>query len=119
MGGHAGALLTYLSKTFDSVDHELLIAKLHAYSFETDALKFIYSYLKGRKQNTKINSSYDSFAEILFVVPQGSILGPLLFKAYICDLFYDIDDLNFANFLDDNTPYSCLSDMISVFGPLK
>ena len=119
MGGHAGALITHPSKTFDSVDHELLITKLHAYSFETDALKFIYSYLKGRKQNTKINSSYGSFAEILFVVPQGSILGPLLFKAYICDLFYDIDDLNFANFVDDNTPYSCLSDMTSVFGPLK
>ena len=83
-GGHAGALLTHLSK---ALDHELLIAKLHAYGFDNDALKFIYSYLKGRKQRTKINSSYSSFAEILFGVPQGSILGPLLFNAYICDLF--------------------------------
>ena len=47
------------------------------------ALKFIYSYLMGRKQRTKINSSYTSFAEILFSVPQGSILGLLLFNAYI------------------------------------
>ena len=47
------------------------------------ALKFIYSYLMGRKQRTKINSSYSSFAEILFSVPQGSILGLLLFNAYI------------------------------------
>ena len=108
--GHAGALLIDLSKAFVCIDHELLIAKLRAYGFDTDALKFIYSYsyLKGRKQRTKINSSYSSFAEILFGVPQGSILGPLLFNAYICDLFYDIDDLDFASFAADSTPYSCL-----------
>ena len=117
--GHAGVLLTDLSKVFDCIDHELVIAKLHAYGFDTDALKFIHSYLKGRKQKTEINSSYSSFAEILFVVPQGSVLVLLLFNVYICDLFYDIDDLDFASFADDSTPYSCLSDMISVLGQLK
>ena len=81
--GHAGALLTDLSKAFDYVDHELLIAKLHAYSFDTDALNVFYFYLKERKQSTKINSSYSSFAEILFCVPQESILEPLLFNAYM------------------------------------
>ena len=119
IGGHAGALLTGLSKAFDCIDYELLIAKLHAYGFDNDALKFIYSYLKGRKQRTKLDSSYSSFAEILFGVPQGSILGPLLFNSYICDLIYDIDDINLASFADDNTPYSCLSDMIYVLGQLK
>ena len=117
--GHAGTLLSDLSKAFDWIDHELLIAKLHAYGFDTDALKLIYSYLMGRKQRTKINSSYSSFAEILFGVPQGSILGPLLFKVYICDLFYDIDDLDFTSFADDNTPYFCLADMASVLGQFK
>ena len=102
-----------------AADHELLIAKLHAYWFETDALKCIYSYLKGRKQNTKINSSHNCFAKILFVVCQGSIYGPLLFNAFMCDLFYDMDDLDFASFADDNTPCFCLSDMISVLGQLK
>ena len=52
-------------------------------------------------------------------MPQGSILGPLLFKADICDLFYDIDNLYFASFADNSTPYSCLSDMMSVLGQLK
>ena len=110
--------LSDLSKAFDCINHELLIAKLHAYGFDNDALKFIYSYLKGRKQRTKINSSYSSIAEILFGLTQGSILQPLLFNAYISDPFYNIDDLDFASFADDNTPYSCLSGMISVLGQL-
>ena len=71
IGVHAGALLVDLSKAFDCIDPELLIIKLHAYGFDTDALKLIYSYLKGRKQRAKMNSSYSSFAEILFGVPQG------------------------------------------------
>ena len=117
-GGHAVVLRTDLSKVFYCIDHALLIAKLHAYGFDTDALQFIYFYFKGRKQKTKINSSYRSFTEILFGVPEGSILGPLLFNAYIRHLFYDIDDLDFASFCK-NTPYSCLSYMISVLGQLK
>ena len=119
IGGHAGALLTDLSKTFDCIDHESMITKPLSYGFDTNALKFIYSYLKERKQRTKKNSSFSVFDEILFAVLQGSILGSLLFNAYICDLFYDIDDLDFASFADDNTPYSCLSDMISVLEQLK
>ena len=77
-GGHAGALLTDLSKAFDCIDHDLLIAKLNAYGLDSNSLNFINSYLKNRKQRTRINSSYSDFSEITDGVPQGSILGPLL-----------------------------------------
>ena len=92
-GGYAGALLTDLSW--------IIGCQTTCLRFDTDPLKFIYSNLKRRKQRTKINSPYSSFAEILFGIPQGSILGPLLFNTYICDLFYDIDDLDFVSFADD------------------
>ena len=86
-GKRFGELLTDLSKAFDCLSHELLIAKLHAYGFDLPALKLIQSYLSNRKQRTKINATYSSWEEILFGVPQGSILGPLLFNVFLCDLF--------------------------------
>ena len=75
--------------------------------------------MKGRKQRTKINSSYSAFAEILFGVPQGSILGPLLFNIYICDLFIENSDIDIDNYADDNTPYACSSDLDSVIFKLQ
>ena len=59
-----GILLTNLPKAFDSLSHENLLAKLHAYGFSISALRLIYSYLANRKQRTKINSSYSSWKEI-------------------------------------------------------
>lgn len=50
---------------------------------------------------------------------QGSILGPPIFNAYTCDIFYDIDELDFSSFADGNTPNSCLSDVTSVLGKIK
>ena len=118
-GGQAGALLSDLSKAFDCNDHELLIVKLYAYSFDKNSLHFINSYLKGRKQRTKINSSYKVFAEILFGVPHGSILGPLLFNIYICDLSLKNSDIDIANYDDDNTLCACSSDLDSIIFKLQ
>ena len=86
-GNAFGLLLTDLSKAFGCLSHELLLAKLHAYAFSFAALRLIHSYLTNRKQRTKVNSSYGSWEEILYGVPQGSILGPLLFSIFICDIF--------------------------------
>ena len=79
-GGAFGALFTDLSKAFGCLSHELLIAKLDPYGFDKNSLKLVNSYLSNRKQSVKINDKYSSWSEILFGVPQGSILGPLLFN---------------------------------------
>ena len=92
-GKSFGALLTDLSKAFDCLPHELLIIKLHSYGFSLNALRLIHSYLSNRKQRTKINESYSSWEEILFGVPQGSILGPLLFNIVMCDLFFIVNEI--------------------------
>ena len=105
-GGAFGALLTDLSKAFDCLSHELLIAKLDAYGFDKRSLVLIYNYLSNRKQRVKIDDSYSSWSEILYGVPQGSILGPLLFNIFICDMFYFMEDFEIANYADDSTPFS-------------
>ena len=103
-GKCVGALLTDLSKTFDCLSHKLLTAKPHAYGFDLSALKLIQSYLSNRKQRTKINVTYTSWEEILFGVPQGSILGPLLFNIFLYDLFWKMCKNDFVSYADDNTP---------------
>ena len=116
---NCGLLLTDLSKAFDCVKHDLLIAKLHAYNFHYDALLLINSYLSDRKQRTKINSSFSTWHDIFVGVPQGSNLGPLLFNIYVNDIFYIITNVDIANFADDNSPYTSDNNMADVIKTLE
>ena len=98
-----GAVLTDLSKAFDCIPHDLLIAKLAAYGLSEEALMYILSYLSNRKQCVRINDTYSEFENIITGVPQGSILGPLLFSRSMNDLFFFILIASVHNFADDNT----------------
>ena len=104
-GNVFGALLTDLSKAFDCLPHDLIIAKLNSYGFNLTALNLIHNYLTKRKQRTKINHSYSAWEDILFGVPQGSILGPFVFNIFLSDLFLIVDDIDIANYADDSTIY--------------
>ena len=87
-GKDVGAVVMDLSKAFDTINHDLLIAKLEAYGFSTNALLFMPSYLKNRSQRVSINSSFSTWEKIIAGVPQGSILRPLLFNIFLNDIFY-------------------------------
>ena len=82
-------------------------------------MRMISAYFSHRKQRAKANSSYSSWEEIVFGVPQGSILGPLLFNSFVCDLFSILSDVVFAIYADNNTPYFVKNDIRSVIKSLE
>ena len=118
-GGNFGALLTDLSKAFDCLPHDLLIAKFHAYGIDMPSLKLLHSSLTKRRQRVKINNTCSSWSEILFGVPQGCILGPLLFNIFLCDLFLFVPDISIANYADDNTPHATNKHLDTVLKDLE
>ena len=112
-----GAILTDLSKAFDCICHDLLVAKLHAYGLSLPALKMIQDYLLNRKQRTKIGSSYSTWDNIS-VVPQGSILGSLLFNIFLCNLFLEHENCYYVNYADDTIPYIVANNTAEVLQKL-
>jgi len=118
-GGLAGGVLMDLSKAFDTINHKLLIAKLHAYGFDTSSLEIIYDYLSNRWQRTKIDTSFSTWSLILCGMPQGSVLGPKYFNLYINDLFYLFVYTYVCNMADDTTPYACDIDLPNLIRNLE
>ena len=122
-GGETGAVLTGLSKAFDFIDHNLLIAKLNAYGFDKQSINFIYSYLTKRKQRTKVDSAVSSWEMLFLGVPQGSILGPLFLNIYIyisVTCFFETPaNIDFAGYADDITPYTYSSNIKNVLDNLQ
>ena len=96
-------MLTDLSKTFDCIAHNLLIARLVAYGFSNTALRYVYSYLSNRKQCVRINNTYSNYQKIISGVPQGSILGQIFFNLSINNLFFFVSEVLLNNFADENT----------------
>ena len=113
-GKHVGAVFMDLSKAFYTINHDLLIAKLEAYGFSNNALLFMLSYLKNRSERVSIKSSFSTWEEIIAVVPQGSILGPLLFNIFLNDIFYFENRSFLSNYADDNVLYAFGSNLDEV-----
>ena len=99
-----------LFKPFDTINHDLLLAKLRVYCFSTSALNLLYSYLKYRKQKVVINNKTSSSEVVIAGVPQGSIDGPLLFNLFINDLILFLYIAILSNYADDNNLYAIGND---------
>ena len=114
-----GAVLMDLSKAFDCLPKNLLLAKLHAYGVEHNSLSLIKSYLSERKQKVKVKGRYSEWGNLELGVPQGSILGPLLFNIFMNDIFYNLSEGTLCNFADDNTISITATDTNSLLQLIK
>ena len=100
-----------LSKAFDTRSHELLINKLKIYNLDFNSITLINSYLHDRTQRVNLNGILSQPLTVRHGVPQGSILGPLLFLLYINDLAYTISTRDKTLYADDTTVGQADSDL--------
>ena len=96
-GTSVGAIFIDLSKAFDTLNHDLLIAKPEANGFSENPLNYIQSHLQNRSQRRNVNNNFTLWKGIFAGIPQGSILVPLLFNIYINDIFLFPDNIFLSN----------------------
>ena len=107
-GGSIDVVYMDYAKAFDKVAHERLLRKLQGYGLTAQLIKWIRSFLSGRRQRVKTNGEVSEWADVVSVVPQGSVLGPVLFVCYINDLPEEIHT-NVKLFADDTKVYADVS----------
>ena len=105
-GEYVSALFLDLSKVFDTINHDLLLAKLKADGFSPNALKLMLSYLNNRKQQGQVNEKFSSESTVIAGVPEGFIDGSLLFNLFINDLVFFTQYCTLSNYADDNNLFS-------------
>ena len=103
-----------LSIAFDCLHHDLIIAKLHGYGLNYNSLRLIRSYLSNQHQRIKPDSVFSSWIQTIIGIPQGSILGLLLFNIFLNDLLFINLRSNFCCFADKNTLYYCGETTVNV-----
>ena len=108
---HVGGVMMDLSKAFDCLPHELITAKFQAYGADNRSCELIWSYLQNRKQRVRISGQVSDWKTLKKGVPQGSIMGPVLFNLFVNDIVYEFPKSSLYNYADDNT--------VCVFGPTR
>ena len=103
---------------FDCLPHQLFVAKLKAYGVCGKSYALIWSYLSGRKQRVRVGSSNSEWLLLKKGVPQGSVLGPVLFNLFINDLYAAINTYDLYNYADDNTISACCDSKQQVIDTL-